>query len=31
MESFTVLFYDLPDGTEPVREFLLSLDRKMLA
>ena len=31
MESFTVLFYDLPDGTEPVREFLLSLNRKMLA
>ena len=31
MESFTVLFYDKPDGTEPVREFLLSLDRKMLA
>ena len=31
MESFAVLFYDRPDGTEPVREFLLSLDRKMLA
>lgn len=31
MENFTVLFYDRPDGTEPVREFLLSLDKKMLA
>ena len=26
-----VLFYDLPNGTEPVREFLDSLDYKMRA
>lgn len=26
-----VLFYDLPDGREPVREFLDSLDTKMRA
>ena len=26
-----VIFYDLPDGSEPVREFLNSLDIKMRA
>lgn len=26
-----VVFYDLPDGKEPVREFLDSMDRKMRA
>ena len=29
--EFDVLFYDLPDGREPVREFLDSLDNKMRA
>lgn len=31
MQEFIVLFYDKPDGTEPVKEFLLSLDIKMRA
>ena len=30
-ESFQVLFYDRPDGKEPAKEFLLSLDKKMRA
>ena len=29
--DFEVIFYDRPDGTEPVREFLDSLDVKMRA
>ena len=29
--KFDVVFYDLPDGREPVREFLDSLDHKMRA
>lgn len=29
--EFEVVFYDLPDGTEPVREFLNSTDEKMHA
>ena len=31
MQEFEILFYDRPDGTEPVREFLDSLDVKMRA
>ena len=31
MQRYEVLFYDRPDGTEPAKEFLLSLDKKMLA
>ena len=30
-EQFQVLFYDRPDGKEPAKEFLLSLDKKMRA
>ena len=30
MEDFTIIFYDLPDGTEPAKNFLLEeLDEKM--
>lgn len=29
--EFDVIFYDLPNGKEPVREFLDSLDNKMRA
>lgn len=29
--DFEIVFYDRPDGTEPVREFLDSLDVKMRA
>ena len=29
MQSYEVIFYDKPDGTEPAKEFLLSLDKKM--
>lgn len=29
--EFDVIFYDLPNGREPVREFLDSLDDKMRA
>lgn len=31
MQEFEIIFYDKPDGTEPVKEFLDSLDVKMLA
>ena len=31
IEKFEIIFYDLPNGTEPVKEFLLSLDIKMRA
>ena len=31
MNKFEVLFYDLPDGSEPVADFLDSLDLKMRA
>lgn len=31
MQDFEVLFYDLPDGREPAKEFILSLDKKMRA
>ena len=29
--EFQVLFYDKPDGTEPAKEFILNLDKKMRA
>ncbi len=31
MQKYEVLFYDLSDGTEPAKEFLLGLDNKMRA
>ena len=31
MQKYEVLFYDLSDGTEPAKEFLLGLDTKMRA
>lgn len=31
MQEFRILFYDKPDGSEPVKEFLDSLDVKMRA
>ena len=31
MENYEIIFYDKPDGTEPAKEFLLSLDHKMRA
>lgn len=31
MQNFEIVFYDKPDGSEPVREFLLSVDDKMRA
>ena len=31
MQSYEVIIYDLEDGTEPAKEFLLSLDVKMRA
>ena len=31
MQKYKSLFYDLPDGSEPVKEFLDSLDVKMRA
>ena len=31
MQEFEVLFYDAADGTEPAKEFILSLDFKMRA
>lgn len=31
MQDFEIVFYDKPDGTEPVKEFLLSVDDKMRA
>ena len=31
MQRFEVIFYDKPDGTEPVKEFLDSLEVKMRA
>ncbi|MCC8076211.1 MAG: type II toxin-antitoxin system RelE/ParE family toxin [Clostridiales bacterium] len=31
MGKIQVLFYDAPDGTEPAKEFMLSLDVKMRA
>lgn len=31
MQEFEIVFYDKPDGSEPVKEFLLSIDNKMRA
>ena len=31
MQDFDIIFYDKPDGTEPVKEFFDSLDVKMRA
>ena len=31
MQDFEIVFYDKPDGSEPVKEFLLSVDVKMRA
>ena len=31
MQGFEVIFYDRPDGTEPAKDFILSLDVKMQA
>lgn len=31
MQDFEVIFYDKEDGTEPAKEFILSLDKKMRA
>lgn len=29
MQEFEIIFYDLKDGTEPVKDYILSLDKKM--
>lgn len=29
--NFQVEFYEQKDGTQPVRDFILSLDKKMIA
>ena len=31
MQRFEIVFYDLADGTEPAKAFLLQLDKKMRA
>lgn len=31
MQEFEIVFYDKPDGSEPVKDFLLSVDDKMRA
>ena len=31
MQEFEIVFYDKPDGSEPVKVFLLSVDDKMRA
>jgi phage-related protein len=31
VENYILIFYDLPDGTEPAREFIQSLETKMRA
>ncbi len=31
MQEYEIVFYDKPDGSEPVKEFLLSVDDKMRA
>lgn len=31
MQEFEIVFYDKPDGSEPVKEFLLSVDDKTRA
>jgi len=30
IQDFEVLFYNKPDGTEPVKEFINNLDKKMM-
>ena len=31
MEEFEIVFYDHPNGSEPAKDFILSLDTKMRA
>lgn len=31
LQDFKIIFYDKPDGTEPAKDFLISLDEKMRA
>ena len=31
MQEYEVIFYDKTDGTEPAKDFILSLDKKMRA
>jgi len=31
MQEFEIIFYDLPNGDEPAKDFILSLDKKMRA
>ena len=31
MQEFEIIFYDKADGTEPAKDFLLSLDKKIRA
>ena len=31
MQEYEVIFYDKADGTEPAKDFILSLDKKMRA
>ena len=31
MQEFEIIFYDKPDGSEPAKDFILSLDTKMRA
>ena len=31
MQEYEIEFYDKPDGSEPAKEFILSLDKKMQA
>lgn len=31
MSDFEIVFYDKPDGTEPAKDFIMSLDNKMQA
>lgn len=31
MQEFEIIFYDTADGTEPAKDFILSLDMKMKA
>ena len=31
MQEYEIFFYDRPDGSEPAKDFILSLDKKMQA
>ena len=31
MQEFEIIFYDLPNGEEPAKDFIISLDAKMKA